>query len=146
MSGDKSKYALGTDTYTLADGFVTTMLTFCSADKFFWKTEVETRPVLYDYYQRMKSRPSFKEAEVGVQAVPGNGATCCGLTVFLLFVWSLVFGLVILIYYLAGGVMESCISHIFEAEMADCPEKMARSLAAIQFDHSADDEIKITCT
>ena len=53
MSEGNKPYVLGTDTYTLADVFVTAMLTRCKTDPLLWTTEVETRPQLTAYWKRV---------------------------------------------------------------------------------------------
>jgi len=63
--GDDKEFALGTDTYTLADVIVTVFLarlSFCTA---FMEKEIQkSRPNIWRYWQRMQARPSYNSIYV----------------------------------------------------------------------------------
>ena len=112
MDGDNTKFALGTDTYTIADGFLTTMLTFCTIDTDLWRRVTFSRPCLNAYFERMKNRPSYREASISVLKPPGNCMTGLALSLFLIILMTIntfiVIGIYILIFYLYGFKMVTC--------------------------------------
>ena len=62
MKDGNHEFALGTDTYTLADVLLTTMMSRLCIDKTFFKAKVLENPVLNAYWKRVQARPSYKDA------------------------------------------------------------------------------------
>ena len=90
MSEGESQYALGTETYTLGDVFLTAMLTRCYTDKSFFATSVQSKPHLSAYWDMVQARPSFKEANMTIINVPGNFLTAIAfLLALILFMYTL---------------------------------------------------------
>ena len=57
-----TEYALGSDSYTLADVLLTCMLARLTVGEPFFNEEVKTkRPKIYDYWLKVQERPSIRQ-------------------------------------------------------------------------------------
>jgi len=64
MKDGNHEFALGTDTYTLADVLFTAMMSRLVTDKTFFKAEVLENPILSAYWKKVQARPSYKDAHM----------------------------------------------------------------------------------
>ena len=121
---DGHKFALGTDTYTLGDVLLTTMMARLAVDSKFFKENVVQNSALNEYWERAQSRPSFKAAYIMVIELPSNLKVTAGFTLVMCVITAIIMGILMIFqkqleinslnwFWWALGVLAGVVSLVF---------------------------------
>ena len=135
MTEDNSVHALGTQTYTMGDVLLTSILTRLKSNPAFFDAQLKYRPCLSEYFTIVKKRPSYIAANMTYPAIPNTFVVTCGILIMVyilsLIVWVfyqtynletflLIFGSIVLIFYsliALLGLIGKCRLSSFQDEM-----------------------------
>ena len=93
MNINNSCHALGSQTYSMGDIHLTNILTRLNVNPKFFKDQMKLRPQLLEYYNRVKTRPSYIKANMNYPAIPNTIVTTCGLLIFNYFLSLIIWGI-----------------------------------------------------